>query len=113
MTLTLEMMLGLAGSAVTLAAFWWGIARWVLAEFSKRDLAIAAESARAKLAEDGISRDIAAHKLYAAENFATTHELALALARVEAAIEKLSDRLDKVLMTDRSAARSVGPVDQR
>lgn len=98
MTLTLEMMLGLVGTAVTLGGFWWGIARWVIAELGKRDLAIQAESGRAKLSEEAITRDLNQHKLYAAETFATTHELATSLGRVEAAIERLADRLDKLLM---------------
>lgn len=98
MTLTLEMLLALVGAGVTLGGFWWGIARWVIAELGKRDLALQAENGRAKLAEEGISSDLAEHKLYAAENFATTHELATSLGRVEAAIERLADRLDKLLM---------------
>ena len=98
MTLSLEMLLALVGTAVTLAGFWWGIARWVLAELAKRDLAIQATDARAKVAEEALARELSAHKLYAAENFATSHELASSLGRVEAAIERLADRLDKLLM---------------
>lgn len=102
MTLSLEMLLALVGTAVTLAGFWWGIARWVMAELSKRDLATQAEHARAKLAEEEIARDLAAHKLYAAETFATSHELSTALGEVKAAIERLADRLDKLLMGQRA-----------
>jgi hypothetical protein len=96
--LTIELLLSLAGALVTLLAFWWGLVKWILAEFGKRDLAIQAEHARAKMAEDDIRRSLEAHKLYAAENFATTHELANALGRVETAITKLADRLDMILI---------------
>lgn len=98
MTLTMELLLGLGGGLFTMLGFWWGVARWVLAEFGKRDLAIQAVEARAKIAEDELRRALEAHKLYAAENFATTHELANALGRVEASIERLADRLDKIFM---------------
>lgn len=98
MTLTIEMALGFVGAAVTLAGFWWGIARWVLAEFGRRDLALQAEHARAKMAEEALARDIAAHKLYAAENFASKHEVANALERIEQSINRLADRLDTILM---------------
>jgi hypothetical protein len=98
MTLTIELALGLGSGILTLLAFWWGLARWIIAELGKRDLAIQAEHARAKMAEDDLRRSLEAHKLYAAENFATTHELANALGRVETAITKLADRLDMILI---------------
>lgn len=98
MSLTIELAVGLGTAILTMLGFGWGVVKWVLAEFGKRDLGIQAEHARAKLAEDDIHAALEAHRLYAAETFATTHELANALSRVEAAIERLADRLDKILM---------------
>lgn len=98
MTLTLEMLVSAGGALIAFLGFWWGVVRWVVAEFGKRDMAIQAEHARAKLAEEDLRKGIEAHRLHAAETFATTHELANALGRVEASIERLADRLDKLLL---------------
>jgi hypothetical protein len=83
---------------LTLLGFWWGLARWVLSEFSRRDLGLQAESVRAKMVEDGILRALEAHKLYSAENYATSHELANAIEGFKASIDRLSDRLDQFLI---------------
>lgn len=98
MTVTIELLLSLGGALIMILGFWWGIARWIIAEFGKRDLAVQAVDARAKLAEEEVRKSLEAHKLHAAETFATTHELANALGRVEASIERLADRLDKLLL---------------
>src|SRR5688572_19857315 len=98
MTVTIELLLGLGVGTITLLGFWLGLARWVMGEMGKRDLSIQVVDARAKMAEDELRSSLQAHKLYAAETFATTHELANALGRVEASIERLADRLDKILM---------------
>lgn len=98
MMLTVELMVALGTGVLTLLGFWWGLARWIMAEFRQRDLALQAECARAKVAEDDLRRALEAHKLYAAENFATAHELKGELGEVRKSIDKLTERLDKILM---------------
>ena len=97
MTLTLETALSLIGTLVAIAVAAGSIVKWVIGQLRDRDLAIQAESARAKIAEDGLGIEIAEHKLYAAEHFATVGDLATALQDVKAAIERLGDRLDRAL----------------
>jgi len=104
MTVTVDLLFSLIGTAVAVGGFALGVVRWALSELAKRDLAIQASDARAKLAEDDLARALAAHKLYAAETFATGSELASALGKVEAAIDRLSQRLDQIL------ARATGGV---
>ncbi len=103
MTLTLETLLALLGALIALAGFWWGIARWVLSEFAKRDLKIEAEHARAKMAEEEVRSNLQEHKLYAAEHFATKDGVTQALDRVEAAVERLTQQVHDVVerLTDR------------
>jgi hypothetical protein len=50
------------------------------------------------VAEDVISRALAEHKFYEAENFATSHDVTLAITGVLQSIDKLSDQLNKFLM---------------
>ncbi len=86
MTLTLEMLLTIVGALVPVAALAWGLVSWVIAQFASRDVEIA-----------NLGKDLAGHKLHAAETYATTHELTTALGRVETSIERLNDRLDRFL----------------
>ena len=60
-------------------------------------LTVSAADARAKIAEDELRRSIEAHKLYAAEHFATEEGVSKALDPVLKAIERLTDRLDRLL----------------
>jgi|GEM_PF-2721061 len=60
-------------------------------------LAISAADGRAKIAEDELRRSIEAHKLFAAEHFATEEGVSKALDPVLKAIDRLADRLDKLL----------------
>ena len=120
MILTAELLVPVVTMLIGLAGFVFGVLRWVLTQLRARDEAIdaerraraqaldveresrlladQAEAARAKVAEDELRRSLEAHKLYAAKTFVSTHELAAALGRVEAAIERLTDRLDKWLV---------------
>lgn len=56
---------------------------------------IGAVDSRAKLAEDELRRSLEAHKLYAAENFATKGGLTQAVNRVDDAVKRLTDRIDR------------------
>jgi hypothetical protein len=68
-------------------------------ERAEKDAAMAraAADARAKMAEDELRRSLEAHKLFAAEHFATEDGVGKALEPVLKAIERLSDRLDRLL----------------
>ncbi len=112
MTLTVEMAVQLIGTLIAIAGFAWGLLQWQLVQLRERDKAIekereertladAAETARAKSAEEMLSKSLADHKLYAAENFATSSELSAALEGIKKSIDRLTDRLDKLLMETR------------
>jgi hypothetical protein len=60
-------------------------------------LTLSASDGRAKIAEDELRRSIEAHKLFAAEHFATEEGVSKALDPVLKAIDRLADRLDKLL----------------
>lgn len=86
----------------------WRISKSVDAKFERLEaeiervekdasLALAAADARAKIAEDELRRSIEAHKLFAAEHFATEDGVAKALEPVLKAIDRLADRLDRFL----------------
>jgi hypothetical protein len=62
---------------------------------SKRILASYSGDALAKLAEDELRRSPEARKLYAAETFATEGGLTQAVNRVDDAVKKLTDRMDR------------------
>lgn len=49
----------------------------------------------AKFAEDDLRRSLEAHKLYAAENFATEGGLTQTVSRVDDAVKRLTDRMDR------------------
>lgn len=66
-------------------------------------LAIEAANARAHIAEEELRRSIEGHKLYAAENYATQEGLEKAIEPILRAIERLGDRLDRVLSDPRAA----------
>lgn len=81
-TVTWEVLIWMAGTGSVALVTGWRIVSWVLSELGKRDAAIdklekdaglmiSAFDSRAKLAEDDLRRSLEAHKLYAAENFAT------------------------------------------
>lgn len=94
--------IGTAGTGVAVFLFWvWRLVTlqreaWEKAvESVTTDLKV--EEARAKGAEEETRRALEAHKLHAAETFATAHELATALGEVKSAIDRLTGRLDQIL----------------
>lgn len=109
---TLNLVVGIIASVLTsvglIGGLIWRISRSVDAKFDRleaelerveKDAAIAraAQDARAKVAEDELRRSLEAHKLFAAEHFATEEGVAKALDPVLKAIDRLADRLDQVL----------------
>ena len=105
-TVTWEVLIWMAGTGVFALVTGWRIVSWVLRELGERDAAIdqlekdaglliGAVDSRAKLAEDELRRSIEAHKLYAAENFATEGGLTQAVNRVDDAVKRLTDRMDR------------------
>ena len=105
-TVTWEVLIWMAGTGLFALVTGWRIVSWVLSELGKRDAAIdklekdaglliGAVDSRAKLAEDELRRSIEAHKLYAAENFATEGGLTQAVNRVDDAVKRLTDRMDR------------------
>ncbi len=94
--------ISVAGGAVALVLLWvWQLVRM---QRNELDSAVGAlrgelqsEAGRAKAAEEETRRALEAHKLYAAETFATAHELATALGEVMSAIDRLTGRLDQIL----------------
>lgn len=58
-------------------------------------LLVGAVESRAKLAEDELRRSLEANKLYAAENIATEGRVTQAVNRVDDAVKRLTDRIDR------------------
>lgn len=104
MTLTIELMLTLAGSLITVVGFTIGIIRWALTELRLRDERIAMTDARAKAAEDALRASFDAYRVYAAEHFASGTSLNSAVDRVEEAVKRLTDRMDRYFEPIRSGA---------
>lgn len=98
MTITLDLLIQLGVGIVTLAGFAWGIVTWVVGQFASRDAAIAQAA-----------KDLAAHKLHAAETFATRAGVTESLDRVFAAIDRLTSRFDEFLRieADRQSPRRI------
>ena len=105
-TVTWEVLIWMAGTGSVALLTGWRIVSWVLTELGKRDAAIdklekdagllvGAVDSRAKLAEDELRRSLEAHKLYAAENFATEDGVTHAVNRVDDAVKRLTDRMDR------------------
>jgi hypothetical protein len=86
----------IVGAFVAGAIGVWRIAMWAAAEFSKRDLAIAAANARATASEDMLGQSLAEHKLYVAEHYATEDAVAKSLEPVLKALDRITDRLDQI-----------------
>jgi len=114
-----EIAAAVISSIVAMLGVVWRWSRWLASEFEKRDaarveelrqrdLALAAETVRAKVAEEEVRRSIEAHKLFAAEHFATEEGVAKAIEPIIKALDKMTDRLDRVL-SDYSASRPVPP----
>ena len=110
-TVTWEVLIWLSGTGLFALVPGWRIVSWVLSELGKRDAAIdklekdaglliGAVDSRAKLAEDELRRSLEAHKLYAAENFATEGGLTQAVNRVDDAVKRLTDRMDRYFEKD-------------
>lgn len=109
---TINIWLSAAASIATTASVVVGwlilIGRRITADFDRLEAEIArverdgnlrAEAAneRAKMVEEDLRRQIEAHKLFAAEHFATEDGVNKALEPVLKAIERLADRLDRIL----------------
>jgi hypothetical protein len=105
-TVTWEVLIWIGMLVLASLTMWWRITSWVLKEFKTRDdrvaqlerdtgLLVSASDARAKLAEDELRRSLADHKLYAAETFATEGGLTQAVNRVDDAVKRLTDRMDR------------------
>jgi hypothetical protein len=103
---TWEVLIWMAGTGSVALLAGWRIVSWALTELGKRDAAIdklekdaglmiGAVESRAKLAEDKLRRSFEAHKLHAAENFATEGGLTQAVNRVDDAVKRLTDRMDR------------------
>jgi len=99
---------GLISGAIATGGILWRYQSWLNGEFEKRDssrstelekrdLATQAETARAKMAEEEIRRTLEAHKLFAAEHFATEEGVSKAMEPILRAIDRLTDRLDRLL----------------
>jgi hypothetical protein len=89
----------------------WRVVAWASAELDKRDTAIdqerqarelaaAAERARTEAETAQLRQQIVNNQLYAVEHFATEEGVGKAFDAVRASIEKLADRLDRVLSRD-------------
>ena len=60
------------------------------------NLVIEAVEARAKIEAEGLSRQFAAYQLHVAETFATKAGVTDAVGRVETAVSRLSERIDRL-----------------
>lgn len=95
-------------ACVATGGVFWRYNAWIVEQFSKRDLDRAAELAkhdialqsavaRATVAEEELRRSLEAHKLYAAEHFATNESVGKAMEGIQKSIDRLADRLDRLL----------------
>jgi hypothetical protein len=109
---SLSLWAGIAASVATTASVVIGwlliIGRRIKADFDRLEaevervekdgkLQTEAANERAKMVEEELRRSIEAHKLFAAEHFATEDGVNKALEPVLKAIERLADRLDRIL----------------
>jgi len=109
---TLSLIAGIAGGLLTalgvIGTFYWRVRDQWNSRFDQQDadierierenrIAVEAANERAKLAEEDLRRALDAHRLYAAEHFATEDGVEKALEPVLRAIERLGDRLDQLL----------------
>ena len=101
----LAWVVGIVMAAAGAAAIVFG---WAYNQLAKRDaaigklrddanLAIEAVEARAKLEHDALARQFAAYQLHVAETFATKKGVTEAVDRVEQAVSRLSERIDRLL----------------
>lgn len=108
MTGTVEwgVLIWLATTIIGAVVLTWRIVAWVNAEFDKRDaailkvereaaLSIGIADARAKMAEEELRRSLDAHKLYAAEHYATNDDVVRAVDKIDGSIKDLSARIDQ------------------
>lgn len=87
-----------AGSGVAGFLFWvWRLVSRFNAALDERDTAAQLEKERAKIVEDELRRDLALYKVHAAETFATKEGVAAAVGRVESAVDRLTQRIDRLL----------------
>lgn len=109
---TINLILGIIVSVLTsiglIGGFIWKVRQGIDARFDRLEAdiektakdaaeAVALADGRAKIAEDDLRRALEAHKLHAAEHFATEDGVSKALEPVLKAIDRLADRLDRYL----------------
>lgn len=108
--ITLEAVLAVSGFLVTLAAFAFGVWRYVegKVERAKSDALLAIKAVEIK--SDRAERDLAAYQTHAAETFATKAGLTESLGRVHDALDRLTDRIDALInaQAKSSSRRSSG-----
>jgi hypothetical protein len=97
--------IGIVGTAAAAAAIVFG---WAYSQLARRDaailklrddanLAIEAVEARSKMEAEGLARQFAAYQLHFAETFATKAGVTGAVERVETAVDRLGERIDRLL----------------
>jgi ubiquinone biosynthesis protein UbiJ len=97
-----------AGTAVAIFLYWvWSLVKTLRADWeadlADRDLKIEAAMAHAKLIEDSLTRELADYRQHAGETFATKEGVTGAVARVEAAVGRLTSQIESVV--DRLSSR--------
>jgi len=100
--------LAILGAAVATGTVLWRWQAWLAREFQRRDELRQTEFAKRDEATELLRRSLEAHKLYAAETFATKEGLTEAFDRVHDDLDKISDRLDsltKILLDGRPPTR--------
>lgn len=93
MTITGELVTLFLAVMGALAGVWWRVESKITA--AREDAIKVANVAIAAASE--ASKDLAAHKIYAAETFSTKAGLTEALNRVHDALDKLADRIDLLI----------------
>ncbi len=103
---TWELLIWVGGTILAALILEWRIVSWVLNELSTRDLSIAAVDARAKLAEEELRRSFETHKLYGYRKLRDRGGLTQAVNRVDDAVKRLTDRMDRYFEPTKAKARA-------
>lgn len=90
MAITLDLLIQLGVGIIVLIGFWFTVFNTVSAQLAIRDTRIAQ-----------LEKELAEHKLHAAETFATRSGVTESLDRVFAAIDRLTGRVDELLRLER------------
>lgn len=87
-----------AGTVVAGFLFWvWRLVSGFNKVLAERDTVAQLEKERAKLVEAELRKELHEFKVHASETFATKEGVTAAVGRVEQAIERLTQRIDRVL----------------